>query len=136
MKKLLILVMLLLSIASFGQESLVKKETKMEKLILKNFKEDQLSLSDIVALTSYVGTLSEKKGVLYIIANANEKDSYKENEKLCQERIAFVSSVIDMNANVKKKGIEYKKISLSNTQAFFDRSNLAPIQLLFIEETL
>ena len=135
-KKLLVVIMLVLSVASFGTEASKKVERKSEKLTLQNFKGAQLGLSEVVALTSYVDTLSYKKGVLYIIANANEKSSYKENEALAQSRIAFVSSIIDMNTNANKKGIEYKKISLANTQYSFGRNNPAPVQLLFIKEEL
>ena len=134
MKKILILAMLLVSITSFSKEVVKKGKAKTEKLILQNFKGNQLSLSEVVALTSYVETLNDHKGILYIIANSNEKATYKENEELAQNRIAFVSSIINMNTNVKKKGIEYKKISLANTQFAFGGNNIPPIQLLFIEE--
>ena len=135
-KRLLVVMMLVLSVASFGLETSKTIERKPEKLTLKNFKGAQLGLSEVVSLTSYVGTLSYKKGILYIIANTNEKSSHKENEELAQSRIAFVSGIIDMNTNVNKKGIEYKKISLADTQYSFGRNNLPPVELLFINEEL
>ena len=59
---------------------------------------------------------------------------YDENEELAQSRIAFVSSIIDMNVNSNQKGIEYKKNSLADTQSYFDRNNLPPVQILFVEQ--
>lgn len=93
-KRLLVIMMLVLSVASFGLETSKTIERKPEKLTLKNFKGAQLGLSEVVSLTSYVGTLSYKKG------------------------------------------IEYKKISLADTQYSFGRNNLPPVELLFINEEL
>ena len=112
MKKLLLVFMLMLSAISFGETLAKASKVKAEKLILKNFKEDQLALNEIVSLTSYIDGLNDKKGILYIIANTDEKFSYDENEELAQSRIAFVSSIIDMNVNSNKKGIEYKCFNL------------------------
>ena len=59
-----------ISAISFDETS-----AKVEKLILKNFKEDQLALNEIVSLTSYIDGLNDKKGTLYAIANTDEKSS-------------------------------------------------------------